>query len=303
MKPSNSIPAARRTALRRRRRRPARTRPGVACQCPPRGRRIGGAFHRGAEAQAEAGLAASRSARMRVRRNCSTCTRKGCREVGDDAESNPAIRLGRGCGIAAAAPPAPARSVGRAAPSASSISSVGAWKVEARSSTGSAGSASSTVTAMPRRCSAAAATRPTGPAPAIKDRKGHAGHRIVVPLRTAIATPSGSSPTLPAGRRRGSVAASKHGGNRMPGTIGRRAMLAAPALLAMPAQAQPAWPDRPSASSSLPRRQRDQHADAAPVGTAGRELGQPVISSTAPVAPGRHRGGGAGGHGRPYLAC
>ena len=31
----------------------------------------------------------------------------------------------------------------------------------------------------------------------------------------------------------------------MSGIIGRRVILAAPALLAMPALAQPAWPDRP----------------------------------------------------------
>src|SRR5215510_9922286 len=59
---------------------------------------------------------------------------------------------------------------GFAAPSASSISRVGGWKVEARDSTLRSDPASSTVTGTPPRMRLAAATRPTGPAPAINTR-------------------------------------------------------------------------------------------------------------------------------------
>src|ERR1043165_2055083 len=47
------------------------------------------------------------------------------------------------------------------------MSSVGGWKVEARDSSLNAAFASSTVTGTPRRTRFAAATMPTGPAPAI----------------------------------------------------------------------------------------------------------------------------------------
>src|SRR5262245_65875161 len=50
------------------------------------------------------------------------------------------------------------------------MSSVGGWKVEARRFWGSRGSASSTVTGTPASARQLAATRPTGPAPAIKTR-------------------------------------------------------------------------------------------------------------------------------------
>src|SRR5215471_13466670 len=59
---------------------------------------------------------------------------------------------------------------GRAAPSRSSMSSVGGWKVEARDSSLRSGPASNTVTGTPPRTRLAAATRPTGPAPAINTR-------------------------------------------------------------------------------------------------------------------------------------
>src|SRR6516162_3381039 len=59
---------------------------------------------------------------------------------------------------------------GRAAPSRSSMSSVGGWKVEARDSSLRSGPASNTVTGTPPRMRLAAATRPTGPAPAINTR-------------------------------------------------------------------------------------------------------------------------------------
>ena len=71
---------------------------------------------------------------------------------------------------------------GSAAPSASSMSSVGGWKVEARNSVAEVGPASNTVTGTPRRTRLAAATSPTGPAPAMKTRSvghhvGRHGHR------------------------------------------------------------------------------------------------------------------------------
>src|SRR3954471_19282565 len=50
-------------------------------------------------------------------------------------------------------------------PYGSYISSVGGWKVEARSSSGMSVPASSTRTSMPADLSANAAVRPTGPAP------------------------------------------------------------------------------------------------------------------------------------------
>ncbi|MFC7473870.1 Bug family tripartite tricarboxylate transporter substrate binding protein [Dankookia sp. GCM10030260] len=69
----------------------------------------------------------------------------------------------------------------------------------------------------------------------------------------------------------------------MSGIIGRRAILAAPALLAMPALAQPAWPDRPirivvafpagSVTDTLMRHLSEPLA---------RELGQPVIIENRP---------------------
>src|SRR5262245_6300874 len=59
---------------------------------------------------------------------------------------------------------------GSAAPSRSSMSSVGGWKVEARDSSLRSGPASNTVTGTPPRTRLAAATRPTGPAPAINTR-------------------------------------------------------------------------------------------------------------------------------------
>jgi len=69
----------------------------------------------------------------------------------------------------------------------------------------------------------------------------------------------------------------------MPGTIGRRAILAAPALLALPARAQAPWPDRPnrivvafpagSVTDTLMRHLSDPLA---------RELGQPVIVENRP---------------------
>ncbi|TDH63625.1 tripartite tricarboxylate transporter substrate binding protein [Dankookia rubra] len=69
----------------------------------------------------------------------------------------------------------------------------------------------------------------------------------------------------------------------MSGTIGRRAILAAPALLAMPAAAQPAWPDRPirivvafpagSVTDTLMRHLSEPLA---------RELGQAVIIENRP---------------------
>src|SRR5215813_327373 len=63
---------------------------------------------------------------------------------------------------------------GRAAPSRSSMSSVGGWKVEARDSSLRSGPASNTVTGTPPRMRLAAATRPTGPAPAINTRSSSA---------------------------------------------------------------------------------------------------------------------------------
>ena len=59
---------------------------------------------------------------------------------------------------------------GLAAPSASSMSSVGGWKVEARDSVERSPPASNTVTGTPWRTRLAAAVSPTGPAPAIKTR-------------------------------------------------------------------------------------------------------------------------------------
>src|SRR5262245_52872146 len=59
---------------------------------------------------------------------------------------------------------------GSAAPSRSSMSSVGGWKVEARDSSLRSGPASNTVTGTPPRTRLAAAVSPTGPAPAIKMR-------------------------------------------------------------------------------------------------------------------------------------
>ena len=59
---------------------------------------------------------------------------------------------------------------GSAAPSASSMSSVGGWKVEARDSSLSLAPCSNTVTGTPARARCAAATRPTGPAPAMRTR-------------------------------------------------------------------------------------------------------------------------------------
>src|SRR5215467_9389222 len=59
---------------------------------------------------------------------------------------------------------------GRAAPSRSSMSSVGGWKVEARDSSLRSAPASSTVTGTPACTRFAAATSPTGPAPAINTR-------------------------------------------------------------------------------------------------------------------------------------
>src|SRR3979409_1358364 len=57
-----------------------------------------------------------------------------------------------------------------ATPRSSSMSRVDGWKVEARDSRLKAGEPSNTVIGMPRRTRAAAATRPTGPAPATKTR-------------------------------------------------------------------------------------------------------------------------------------
>src|SRR3954453_19335171 len=59
---------------------------------------------------------------------------------------------------------------GCAAPRASSISSVGGWKVEARDSSLRACPASNTVTGTLLRTRLAAATRPTGPAPTMSTR-------------------------------------------------------------------------------------------------------------------------------------
>src|SRR4029450_8945908 len=59
---------------------------------------------------------------------------------------------------------------GRAASSRSSMSSVGGGKGEARDSSLRSGPASNTVTGTPPRMRLAAATRPTGPAPAINTR-------------------------------------------------------------------------------------------------------------------------------------
>src|SRR5262252_8156480 len=59
---------------------------------------------------------------------------------------------------------------GRAAPNRSSMSSVGGWKVEARDSSLRSGPASNTVTGTPPQMRLAAATRPTGPSPAINTR-------------------------------------------------------------------------------------------------------------------------------------
>src|SRR4029453_17024930 len=59
---------------------------------------------------------------------------------------------------------------GTAAPSGSSMSSVGGWKVEARDSWLKSDPASNTVTGTPPRTRLAAATKPTGPAPAIRTR-------------------------------------------------------------------------------------------------------------------------------------
>src|SRR5262245_36535007 len=57
-----------------------------------------------------------------------------------------------------------------AAPSRSSMSRVGGWKVEARDSSLRSVPASNTVTGTPACTRFAAATRPTGPAPAINTR-------------------------------------------------------------------------------------------------------------------------------------
>src|SRR3954467_4037357 len=59
---------------------------------------------------------------------------------------------------------------GFAAPSRSSMSRVGGWKVDARDSSLRSRPASKMVTGTPLRTRLAAATRPTGPAPAIRTR-------------------------------------------------------------------------------------------------------------------------------------
>src|SRR4051794_39321004 len=63
---------------------------------------------------------------------------------------------------------------GLAAPSRSSMSRVGGWKVDARDSSLRSRPASNTVTGTPLRTRLAAATRPTGPAPAISTRSSMA---------------------------------------------------------------------------------------------------------------------------------
>ena len=55
-------------------------------------------------------------------------------------------------------------------PNSSSMSSVGGWKVEPRSSITSSGSAASTTVGILRRASASAAVSPTGPAPTTMTR-------------------------------------------------------------------------------------------------------------------------------------
>src|SRR3954451_16266990 len=59
---------------------------------------------------------------------------------------------------------------GFAAPSRSSMSRVGGWKVDARDSSLRSRPVSKPVTGTPSRTRLAAATRPTGPAPAIRTR-------------------------------------------------------------------------------------------------------------------------------------
>src|SRR5712671_936797 len=73
----------------------------------------------------------------------------------------------------------PCASSGSAAPSACSMSSVGGWKVDARDSSLSAAPCSNTVTGTPARARCAAATRPTGPAPAMRTRSSLNGNRLL----------------------------------------------------------------------------------------------------------------------------
>src|SRR4051812_11097898 len=69
----------------------------------------------------------------------------------------------------------PCAKSGSAAPSACSMSSVGGWNVDARDSSLSVAPCSNTVTGTPARARCAAATRPTGPAPAIRTRSSPNG--------------------------------------------------------------------------------------------------------------------------------
>src|SRR5258708_7430554 len=106
---------------------------------------------------------------MRVSRDCSHWTRKGWRVASAMAPKSNCARMPWGfVRYWNAGATSPCAINGFAAPSPSSMSSVGGWNVEARDSSLRPGPASSTVTGTPPRTRLAAAVSPIGPAPAME---------------------------------------------------------------------------------------------------------------------------------------